>query len=105
MVNGRVSSNRGIERNSRFIILRKCLDWIASRPDIGVITVVVEKRGYQQTSEVFEAAWSFLIQRFENTIQHGNFAGPKNPEDKGIIIPDNTDGETLRMLVRKMRRF
>ena len=104
-INGRVSSNMGIERNSRFIILRKSLDWIASRLDIGVITVVVEKRGYRQTSEVFESAWSFLIQRFENTINHRNFTGPQNSVDKGIIIPDNTDGETLRLLVRKMRHY
>ena len=105
MINGRVSLNKGVERNSRFIILRKSLDWIASRVDIGVITVVVEKQGYQQASEVFESAWSFLIQRFENTIQHKNFEGLKNPEDKGIIIPDNTDGEALRMLMRKMRHY
>lgn len=105
MINGRISTNMGIDRNARFLILRKNLDWIASRLDMGIITVVVEKFGYQQASEVFEAAWSFLIQRFENTMNHRNFAGPKNSVDKGMIVPDNTDGETLRLLVRKMRHY
>lgn len=105
MAHGRISTNMGIDRNARFLILRKKLDWIDSRLDLGIITVVVEKIGYQKASEVFEAAWSFLIQRFENTMNHRNFAGPNNSVDKGMIFPDNTDGETLRLLVRKMRHY
>jgi hypothetical protein len=92
MINGRVSTNKGIARNSRFIILRKCLDWIASRPDLGIITVVVEKQGFQQAKEVFKAGWSYLIQRFENTIQYKNFAGAKIPKTRASSSP------TIRMV-------
>jgi hypothetical protein len=105
MVNGRVSGNDGIQRNKRFLILRSLLDWIGARNDIGIITVVVEKAGYETPTEVFETGWKYLIQRFENTLQHRNSPGPQNAEDRGIVIPDNTNGEALRKLLRKMRRY
>jgi hypothetical protein len=105
MVNGRIAGNAGIQRNKRFLILRHALDWIAARDDIGIITVVVEKVGYESPLEVFETGWKYLIQRFENTLQHRNFPGPQNAEDRGIVIPDNTNGEELRKLLRKMRRY
>jgi len=105
MVNGRVSGNSGIPRNERFMILRRSLDWIATRNDIGIITVVVEKAGFEEPIQVFETGWKYLLQRFENTLNHRNFPGPQNPDDKGLVIPDNTNGEHLRIVLRKMRRY
>ena len=49
--------------------------------------------------------WSALIQRFENTIRRKNFPGPSNTDDKGMVLPDNTDGEKLIKLIRRMRHF
>lgn len=43
--------------------------------------------------------------RFENTIRHTNFSGLSNPAERGIILSDNTEGEKLRKLIRKMRHF
>ncbi len=105
MVNGRLSANAGVERNERFMILRRSLDWLASRSDIGIITIIVEKIGFENAGQVFEIGWKYLIQRFENTLSHRNLPGPQNPEDRGIVIPDNTNGEELRLILRKMRRF
>jgi hypothetical protein len=105
MVNGRISANAGVARNDRFMILRRSLDWLASRSDIGIITIVVEKSGFENAGQVFEIGWKCLVQRFENTLSHRNFPGPQNPEDRGLIIPDNTNGEELRLILRRMRRF
>jgi len=105
MVNGRISTNAGIPRNERFMILRSSIDWLAARSDIGILTVVVEKFGFESPLSVFETAWKYLIQRFENTLKNGNFPGPKNPDDKGLVLPDNTNGEALRLVLRKMRHF
>lgn len=94
-----------IKRNDRLDILKQCLDWVANQPDINIITVSVHKVGKPHGYDVFNNAWEALIQRFENTIRHYNFPGPKNPDDRGLILPDNTNGEKLTKLLRRMRRF
>lgn len=92
-----------IKKNDRLDILKKCLDWVAAHNDISVITVIVDKQG--KTDGIFELAWERLIQRFDNTIKKRNFVGHINGvEDRGMIIPDNTDNKKLKSLVRKMRR-
>lgn len=91
-----------IKRHERVDILKQCLDWIANQPDIAVITICVNKS--KSTRDPFEIAWEALINRFENTIRHKNFPGPSNPDDKGLLLPDNTDGKKLTQLLRKMRK-
>ncbi len=93
-----------IKRNDRLDILKQCIDWAGSRTDLQVITVVVNKTTKPATYDVFEAAWQALIQRFENTIQHQNFPGGF-ANQRGLLIPDNTDGKKLTALVRKMRHY
>lgn len=80
-------------------------DELSSMADINVLNVVVNKQTKSQDYDVFEKAWQVLIQRFENTISHRNFPGPSNPDERGIIIPDNTDAKKLTRLIRRMRRF
>jgi len=92
-----------IKRNDRLDIIKKCIDWIESQADLNVFHVVLDKQG--RTDDLFERAWNTLLMRFENTIRHANFSGSNNSEDKGIILSDNTEGERLRKLVRKMRHF
>lgn len=92
-----------IKRNDRLDILKKCLDWIDSQQYINVFSIVVDKNG--RTDDIFELAWNTLAMRFENTIANNNFRGPRNPDEKGIILSDNTEGQKLRRLIRKMRHF
>lgn len=92
-----------IKRNERLDTLKKCINWLSLQPDINIINIVIDKN--DKTDDVFEMAWKILIQRFENTIRNRNFPGPQNADDKGLIIPDQTDNKKLKMLVRKMRRF
>ncbi len=66
--------------------------------------MVVDKQKRPKT-DVFELAWTALIQRFENTVTHRNFPGPANPDDRGLLIPDTTDNKKLKLLIRRMRRF
>jgi len=92
-----------IKRNDRLDILKQCIDWLNNQQDIGIITVVVDKKGKQ--SDIFDLAWNSLITRFENTIRYKNFPGPSNPDDKGLILPDNTNGQKLTTIMRKMRHY
>ena len=92
-----------LKRNDRLDILKKCLDWAANQPDLNVITICVDK--LTKKENVFDLAWKTFIQRFENTLSRNNFRGPKNPDDRGVIISDNTDGRKLTKLLRKMRRY
>jgi len=92
-----------IGRNERLAILKNCIDWLACQTDVSVITTALDKSN--KTENVFELAWQPLVQRFENTIGHKNFPGPANPDERGIVISDNTDGKKLIRLVRRMRRF
>lgn len=102
MVNGNKSENNNLEKNERFMILRNTLDWIASKKEISLLTVIVKKHGCTSSKEIFELAWTNLIQRFENTLKNKNFNGQKNDVDTGIIIADNTDVDAIRKIYRKM---
>jgi hypothetical protein len=94
-----------IAKSLRLRILREAIDFQASLPDINIINVVVDKIGKPLDCDVFEIAWSTLIQRFHNTISHRNFPGPQNPQDYGLLVVDQTDEKKLRKLIRKMRRY
>lgn len=105
MVNGRKGKNRQLPRHVRLHILKQCLEWVASKADIRIVTVCVDKSNKTDPGSVFSLAWETLIQRFENTLSHRNFTGPANPDDRGMLIPDNTNGELLNRIVRRMRRY
>lgn len=96
---------RRIRKNDRLAILRHFVDEITKLPDVSVINVVVDKRAKDLEVDVFSVAWRALIQRFENTVSHRNFPGPANPDDRGMIFPDETNQKKLRGLVRKMRYY
>ncbi len=80
-----------IPKHSRLEILRRKADKLASMPDLSLVCVVVDKQTKPADYNVFERAWEALIQRFENTLAHRNFPGPKNPDDRGMLFPDHTD--------------
>lgn len=92
-----------IKRNDRLDIIKKCIDWLNTQSDLSVFSVIVDKQG--RNDDIFEVAWSTLLMCFENTIRHKNFRGPQNSDDKGIVLSDNTEGEKLRMLIRRMRHY
>ncbi|HEY0282498.1 MAG TPA: DUF3800 domain-containing protein [Rhizomicrobium sp.] len=92
-----------IQKNDRLTIIRHLLDEIASWGAVSLITVRVDKYGKPIGYDPFVKAWEALIQRFENTINHRNFSGPANADDKGIIFCDETDSLVIRQLYRRMR--
>lgn len=94
-----------IKRNDRLDIIKQSIDWCNSQPDLTVFSVVVDKTTKAAGYDVFEKAWNALLMRFENTLSHKNFPGPRNPDDAGMVISDNTDGGKLRRLLRRMRHF
>ena len=91
----------GMEKYVRLAILRNFLDELAKIDFISFTNVVVDKRFRSPPYDVFINAWQYLFQRFENTMNYGNFPGAYR-SDYGVIITDNTDGMKLQKLVRKM---
>src|SRR4029453_8897765 len=91
-----------ISKHLRLKIIRDFADELASIQGLNVISVLVEKATKTAGYDVFEMAWKALIQRFENTINNGNFSGPTNADDRGLLFCDNTDGKKLTRLVRRM---
>ncbi len=94
-----------IKRNDRLTIIRHMLDEIAAMSFVSLINIRVDKQGKPNGYDPFSKAWEALIQRFENTLNHRNFPGPANPDDRGLIFCDETDEASLRHLYRKMRVY
>lgn len=95
-----------LPKHQRLAILRQFANIISLLPGLNIINVVIDKQSGRlaDKSEVFRWAWFTLFQRFENTISRKNFPGPKNESDRGIIFPDNTDGEQLTRYLDEMRK-
>ncbi|MDR7230854.1 hypothetical protein J2X45_001945 [Caulobacter sp. BE264] len=91
----------GMPKHVRLAILRQYIDELAKIDFISITSVVVDKAGKPDTYDVFARAWQALFQRFENTIGYGNFPG-RHRADKGMVFVDNTDGQKLQNMVRKM---
>jgi hypothetical protein len=99
------ASIQRLRKYERLAIIRQFADKIATLNDVSIINVVINKRGkVPDKGEVFRWAWYSLFQRFENTIRQKNFPGTKNPNERGLIFPDSTDGEKLRRFLDQMRR-
>lgn len=94
-----------IKRNDRLSILRFFANELATMSHLSIINVVVDKSGKPNGYDPFIMAWKVLLQRFENTMSHRNFPGPTNPDERGIVFPDNTDNKKLTQLLRQMRRY
>ena len=94
-----------IPRNKRLTIIRAFVNEVSALPEVSIINVVVDKQGKPPEFDVMARAWEALIQRFSNTMRHRNFPGPANPDERGMIIPDNTDVKTVEGLMRRMRKY
>lgn len=94
-----------MRKYERLAIVRNLADQLASLPDASLLNVVVDKATghFASKDDVFRLAWYALFQRFENTIRHQNFPGPRNLQERGIIFPDGTDGMKLREFLNSMR--
>lgn len=66
--------------------------------NVKTISVLILKEFCKENINIFDTAWTFLMQRFHNYLK---FSG----ESKGIIFSDVTDGKTLSKLQRKLRRY
>lgn len=94
-----------IKRNDRLTIIRAFADELAAMADLHVINIVVDKQGKPADYDVFLHAWRALVQRFANTMTHRNFPGPRNADERGMVLADYTDTVKLTRLMRQMRRY
>ncbi|MFC1619831.1 DUF3800 domain-containing protein [Candidatus Neomarinimicrobiota bacterium] len=99
---------RRLSRPQRFQILRMFATQLSTMTDFSLISIAVDKTDKPNSNKkehIFEIAWRTLIQRFENTIVNRNFPGPVNPDERGMLFPDQTDEKRLNQLTRSMRRY
>jgi len=96
---------RRIAKSLRLKILRETIDFQATLQDVSIINIVVDKQNKAEDTDVFEMAWTTLVQRFHNTLSHKNFPGPQNADDRGMLVVDRTDEVKLRTMNRRMRRY
>ena len=97
-----------IGKLDRMMIFRDVLSFESTLEKIRILNVVVDKNGKSFGFSAFETAWDTLINRFENTIRHGNFPSPYDGggapfSETGLLIVDETDEKKLRSLIRRMR--
>lgn len=93
-----------LPRHVRLAILRNALDELARTAGILVTNVIVDKTTKSAGYDVFENAWRTLFQRFENTLRFGNFPGGFK-DDYGIVFTDDTAGDKLNRIVRRMAQY
>lgn len=98
------ASLSSLKKHERLAIIRQFANEIGRLKGVAIINVVLDKtRTNQNASDAFGYAWISLFQRFENTMVHKNFPGPCNPQERGIVFPDMTDGARLKNLLDRMR--
>lgn len=91
-----------ISKPDRLRMIRLFANLLPTMNDVSLINIVVDKSTKTAGYDVFEMAWKTLIQRFENTVATGNFPGPRNPDERGIIICDHTGDERLMQIIRRL---
>lgn len=94
-----------IKRNDRLTIRRNFAVELASMSDLNIINVAIDKHGKPADYDVTESAWTILVQRFSNTMSHRNFAGPANPDERGMVIPDMSEVKKITSILRRMRKY
>lgn len=94
-----------IKKHDRLAMIRHFADCLAAMTEFSAINIIVDKQGKPLTYDVFEMAWKALIQRFENTLSHHNFPGPRNPDDRGLLLCDHTEDKKVTAVMRRMRKF
>ena len=95
-----------IAKNDRLTIIRAFANEIARLAHARCLCVHVDKTTKDLGHDVFESAWTVLIQGFSNALAGGDF--PRRGtgvRDTGMIFPDDTDQAKLKRLLGRMRRF
>jgi hypothetical protein len=94
-----------IPRFDRLAIIRHFADELARFPRLSIVNVVVAKDGKPVDFDVAEHAWRALLQRFENTLVRGNFPGPSDSTQRGMVFPDGAPLPRILKLQRRLRHF
>jgi len=95
----KLTEYRKITKTNRINILKDYCGQIPVLFDTAkIINVCLKKDGFSEQSSIQEVAWSRIIQRYDTYLK-------KVAGDKGIIVADDTDGNQIMALLRKMRVY
>jgi len=95
---GKIEEYKKIWKTNRINILRDYCSEIPIIFDTAKVINVCIKKSEHKGVDIFELAWSRLLQRFDTYLK-------KSVNDKGIVIADDTDSNKLMALHRKMRIY
>ncbi len=94
----KIEAYKKIRKSNRINIIK---DYCSQMPLIfdsaKIINICIDKKEHRDR-DIFELAWSRLLQRFDTYLK-------KSVKDKGIVVADDTDSTKLRVLQRKMRVY
>lgn len=93
-----IEEYKKLTKTQRINILRDYCTQIPLIFDTAQIINVCIKIDEHSDKDIFELAWSRLIQRFDTFLK-------KDAKDKGIIVADDTESKKLMQLQRKMRVY
>lgn len=95
---GKIIDYRSIQKKNRIAIIK---DYCTEIPNMlstaKVINVCLKKDDFPDR-DIFELAWSRLLQRYDTYLK-------KDAKDKGIVVVDDTDSIKLINIQRKMRIY
>lgn len=89
---------KSIRKTDRINILKEYCSQIPSIFDTATIINICITIAEHPKSDIFELAWSRLLQRYDTYLK-------KNGKDKGIVVADDTDTNKLMGIQRKMRVY
>jgi hypothetical protein len=95
---GELKEYKEIHKSKRIAILKDYCTQIPIIFSTATIINVCITINEHPNEDVFNLAWSRLLQRFDTYLK-------KNAKDKGIIVADDTDSTKLMSLQRKMRIY
>lgn len=95
-----------IQKWQRLVVFKEALKFVATHADWRAFNVCVDKGAKTSNRNVFELAWTTLIQRIYNsvTIKKSLPAHSKGNENF-LLLPDVGHDKPLRKHSRKLRRF
>ncbi len=95
---GKIAEYSTIRKTNRINILKDYCTQIPIIFDTAKVINICIKKSDHPGADVFELAWSRLLQRYDTYLK-------KIVIDKGIVIADDTDSKKLMALHRKMRVY
>lgn len=98
----RRSDGKPISRWERLCVIRQVAEHIGKFEHVHIVNVVLDKRGFAETTPIFDMAWEQLLLAIESLFIGSGHDHPALPlNGKCVLFCDDTNGDQLRRVFRK----